>query len=421
MLKIIISILFILLLLSISFNIQISSSEIGLNNTSIEKIIKNIGIKLSSVYPGLPYELINKFLIDVIHNRPSNPNEIQDQINNIYSIINKYPCGIIAQSLSFNIITINNLKYEYDCKDLKSEIYQNHIQDTTTPSIGPTGTSTPSIGPTGTSTPSIGPTGTSTHGKHDITISKVGNEISNNTTSKGDNRISNNTTSKGDNGIGDTISLFSNINEYSELLDNLPTATMAEGLPNSKVRGQAGLLSLLPETTELGQEAQSKAASLPLSSPSFEGEITGLQPLLDDQTPNKRLTTFPKYLQEEKATEAVQEKAGDLDTETTFFRDILETDGSEDGASASEEESEVEDEESEDGASASEEESEVEDEESEDGASASEEESVKSINLENDDEDSKDNDDEDSKDNDDEDSKDNDDEDSKDNDDKDQD
>ena len=134
MLKIIISILFILLLLSLSFNIQVSSGELGANNASIEKIIKSIGIKLSSVYPGIPYESINKFLNDVINNSPGHSNEIQDQINGIYSNIIKYPCGIIAQSLLFNIITINNLKYEHECKDLKSENYQNNIRDATNPS-----------------------------------------------------------------------------------------------------------------------------------------------------------------------------------------------------------------------------------------------------------------------------------------------
>ena len=161
MLKIIISILFFLLLLSVSFNIQVSSSEIGASNASIEKIIKSIGIKLSSVYPGLPYESINKFLNDGINNKHSNPNEILEQVNDMYSNINKYPCGIIAQSLLFNIITMNNLKYEHDCKDLKSEIYQNNIRDTTNPGL-PTGNTNPGL-PTGNTNPGL-PTGNTNPG-----------------------------------------------------------------------------------------------------------------------------------------------------------------------------------------------------------------------------------------------------------------
>ena len=106
---------------------------------------------------------------------------------------------------------------------------------------------------------------------------------------------------------------------------------------------------------------------------------------------DKRQTTLPEYLQGEQATEAGQEEAGDLDTEPTFLRDILETDESEDGTSIPEEELELKEE--------------------------PEEKSVKSINLENDDGDSKENDDGDSKENDDGDSKENDDGDSKENDD----
>ena len=222
------------------------------------------------------------------------------------------------------------------------------------------------------------------------TTSSGDNPIKNDTSSGGDNPIKNDTTSGGDNPLK-AVNLFSNINEYSKSLDNLPTATMAEGLPNSKVGGQAGLFSLLPETTELGQEAQPEAAPLPLSSPPFEGEEAELQPLLDEQMLDKRQTTFPEYLQGEQATEAGQEEAGDLDTEPTFLRDILETDESEDGTSTPEEELELEEE--------------------------PEEKSVKSINLENDDGDSKENDDGDSKENDDGDSKENDDGDSKENDD----
>ena len=133
-----------------------------------------------------------------------------------------------------------------------------------------------------------------------------------------DNSHHNNTISGEDNSLGDTVNLFSNINEYTKLLDNLPTATMAEGLPNSKVGGQAGLLSLLPETTELDQEGQPEAALLSPSSPTSEGEEAGLQSLFEEQTPDKRLTTFPEYLQVEQATEAGQEEAGDLDMRQHF-------------------------------------------------------------------------------------------------------
>ena len=208
MLKIIIPILFILLLLSLSFNIQVSSSEIGVSNASIEKIIKSIGIKLSSVYPGLPYESINKFLNDVINNRPSNPNEILQQVNDIYSNINKYPCGIIAQSLSFNIITINNLKYEYDCKDLKSEIYQNNILDTTNSGLGPTSNTNSGLGPTSNTNSGLGPTSNTNSGLGPTSNTNSGLGPTSNTnsglgptsnTNSGFKTIDDSTTSSGDN------------------------------------------------------------------------------------------------------------------------------------------------------------------------------------------------------------------------------
>jgi hypothetical protein len=269
---------------------------------------------------------------------------------------------------------------------LKSEIYQNNIRDTTNSGLGPTSNTNSGLGPTSNTNSGLGPTSNTNSGFKaidDSTTSSGDNPYKNSTTSGGDNPYKNDTASSGDNSLK-AVNLFSNRNEYSKLLDNLPAATIAEGLPNSKVEGQAGLLSLLPETTGLGQEAQPEAAPLPLSSPPFEREEAELQPLLDEQTRDKRLTTFPEYLQGEQATEAGQEEAGDLDTETTFFRDILETDESEGGASTPEEESDLE-EEPEGEAAAPEGELELEEE--------PEEESVKSINLENDDDDSKDNDD----------------------------